>query len=292
MSNELPASVDHTVRDWLQSHDFGSPLSWRELGGSSSNTCFLVDTDKSLSVVAKVSGLATDDRWLCEADGLKLLAASDAIRTPDVLYVDDQCLLLEYIPSIQQSTHYWTQLAEQLAQLHATSHAQNLFGLESDNYCGDNRQHNGWHEDGFTLFGEHRLLCQARLAYDNGYLESPWIIHIETICERLPELIPLQPCSLIHGDLWPGNILVDDRGLPALIDPAAHYGWREADIAMSLLFGGLPHDFYCAYEQAWPMEPDWRKRVPLYNLYHLLNHLNIFGVSYLDQVHATVSRYA
>ena len=86
--------------------------------------------------------------------------------------------------------------------------------------------------------------------------------------------------------------MVNEKGLPALIDPAVYYGWREADIAMTFLFGGFPHDFYNSYNEIWPLESDWRKRVPLYNLYHLLNHLNIFGVSYLEQVQSTISRYA
>ncbi|RZV55671.1 MAG: fructosamine kinase, partial [Pseudomonadales bacterium] len=98
--------------------------------------------------------------------------------------------------------------------------------------------------------------------------------------------------SLLHGDLWPGNILVDEHGRPALIDPAVYYGWRESDIAMTLLFGGLPHEFYRSYEACWPMEADWRSRVQLYNLYHLLNHLNIFGETYLAQVQDAIARYA
>ena len=146
--------------------------------------------------------------------------------------------------------------------------------------------------DGHAFFCDYRLLNQARLAYDNGFLESPWIIFIESICERLTELIPTQPASLLHGDLWSGNLLVNEEGLPALIDPAVYYGWREADIAMTFLFGGFPHDFYNSYNEIWSLESDWRKRVPLYNLYHLLNHLNIFGVSYLEQVQSTISRYA
>lgn len=292
MPRDLPASAGHVVQDWLRSSNFGRVSHSKRLGGNANNSCYLLETDTGNSLVAKISTYAEFDRWQAEADGLALIAATGAIRCPTVYHVDEQCLLLEYIPSVQQNTEYWQKLATQLAQLHGSTQSQELYGLQDDNFCGDNAQLNGWFEDGYTLFGEQRLLYQARLAYDNGYLESPWIIHVESICERLPQLVPLQPPSLLHGDLWPGNILVDEYGEPALIDPAAYYGWREADIAMSLLFGGLPHEFYLAYEQAWPLEEDWRSRVPLYNLYHLLNHLNIFGVSYQEQVQNTIARYA
>jgi len=164
--------------------------------------------------------------------------------------------------------------------------------LATNNFCGATPQPNGWQEDGHDFFAEQRLLYQTRLAYDNGLLESPWVIRVESICERLTEMIPWQQSSLLHGDFWPGNILADEQGDPVLIDPAVYFGWREADIAMSLLFGGLPHEFYKAYDEIWPMESGWRGRVPLYNLYHLLNHLNIFGASYLEQVQHTISRYA
>ena len=228
---------------------------------------------------------------------MSTLAEQGTLRTPEILTLNQNCLLLEYIAETTQQSNYWQELAIGLATLHRQSSSENTslnspYGLDYDNYCGVQPQINGWYEDGHDFFAEQRLLHQTRIAFDNGLLESPWVIHIESICERLPELVPWQPPSLLHGDLWPGNILVDEQGKPALLDPAIYYGWREADLAMSLLFGGLPHEFYVAYEESWPLENGWRSRVPLYNLYHLLNHLNIFGESYLPQVVDTVSRYA
>lgn len=304
--NELPISVGQSTESWLQANGFKHIIESRLIGGNARNHCYLLTNSQNNKLVAKLSASANEDLFEKEAYGLNLLASANAIRIPKVLHVSEQCLLMEYIQESQQSHNYWANLAVQLAKLHQvgqhfssagletmpSSGSNTQFGLDHNNYCGDNIQINGWHSDGYEFFADQRLLFQARMAFDNGYLESPWVIHIESICERLTELIPNQPPSLIHGDLWPGNILVDDSGQPALIDPAAHYGWREADIAMTLLFGGLPHDFYQAYDEAWPMEPRWRSRVPLYNLYHLLNHLNIFGVSYLEQVQATIGRYA
>jgi fructosamine-3-kinase len=293
--SELPFPVSHAAQKWLADNGF-SQISQCQLIGSGHHECYLISNDSDQRVVAKVAS-GDNDMLLCEAAGLETLAASQAIRTPRIHLNDKQTLLIEYISETRQQSHYWETLAEKIALLHRSCPDMdgNLgapYGLDQHNYCGASLQHNGWFEDGHEFFSEQRLLVQTRLAFDNGYLESPWVISIESICERLTELVPWQPSSLIHGDLWPGNILVDELGNPALIDPAVYYGWREADIAMSLLFGGLPHEFYHHYNDVWPMENNWRNRVPLYNLYHLLNHLNIFGVSYLEQVHQTISRYA
>lgn len=299
--NDLQLPVGQTTESWLKSNGFSQINESRLIGGNARNHCYLLTNQNNEKLLAKISSSNNEDVFEKEAHGLAMLASAEAIRIPQVLHVSQQCLIMEYISEARQAHNYWSTLAEQMAELHKHSLAETaslkhagseLFGLEHNNYCGDNLQVNGWFEDGHQFFSDQRLLYQARLAFDNGYLESPWIIHIESICERITELVPAQPPSMLHGDLWSGNILGDERGQPVLIDPAVYYGWREADIAMTLLFGGLPHEFYVAYEEAWPMEPRWRSRVPLYNLYHLLNHLNIFGVSYLEQVQTTIGRYA
>ncbi|MBT8148916.1 MAG: phosphotransferase [Pseudomonadales bacterium] len=295
-SLEFPFQISSTTGDWLNGNGFDQ-LERCELLGSGHHECYLLSNNQDRKLVAKVANDNSGDALKAEAHGLKLIAQTNTLRTPDVLYLSKHCLLLEYIAETGLNPDYWQCLAGKLADLHrvTTNSPSNLttpYGLERDNYCGALMQKNGWFEDGHEFFAEQRLLYQARLAFDNGFLESPWIISIESICERLTELVPWQPASLLHGDLWPGNILIDEYGGPAVIDPAVYFGWRESDIAMSLLFGGLPHDFYRSYEEHWAMEPGWRNRVPLYNLYHLLNHLNIFGESYLAQVQETISKYA
>ncbi len=139
-------------------------------------------------------------------------------------------------------------------------------------------------EDGHAFFGEQRLLYQGCLALERGLLSAGEMLRLEQLVNRLPELIPLQPASLIHGDLWSGNALSGPGGEPALIDPAAHYGWAEAELAMTALFGGFPGEFYRAYQEAASLEPGWRERFQIYNLYHLLNHLNLFGRGYRTDV--------
>ena len=310
--NDLQISVGVSTQAWLNANGFEQIVESCMIGGNASNQIYLLSNQQQHKIVAKLSAAVNADAYAKEAHGLNLLSQTKTLRIPEVLHVSDKCLLMEYIPSQQQTATYWVTLAAQLAEQHRNlsgglydgqsyqdkssqpipSVDKPCFGLDHNNYCGDNSQVNGWFDDGHVFFSDQRLLFQARLAFDNGYLESSSVIHIESICKRLSELIPVQPPSLLHGDLWSGNILVDDKGQPALIDPAVYYGWREADIAMTLLFGGLPHDFYLAYDEAWPMAPNWRNRVPLYNLYHLLNHLNFFGVSYLQQVQNTIGRYA
>jgi protein-ribulosamine 3-kinase len=301
--NELQIPVGVTTQAWLTANGFEQITETSMIGGNASSQIYLLSNQRDDKIVAKISKAINDDVYAKEAHGLNLLTQTQSLRIPEVLHVSDNCLLIEHIASKQQTSDYWRVFASQLADLHRNNTSQDKtsqsdltprpprFGLEHDNYCGENPQLNGWYNDGHAFFSEQRLLHQAQLALDNGFLEFQWVTYIESICKRLPELIPTQPSSLLHGDLWSGNLLVDEHGQPALIDPAVYYGWREADIAMTLMFGGLPHEFYLAYDEAWPMEAQWRNRVPLYNLYHLLNHLNIFGLSYSEQVKDTIGRY-
>jgi fructosamine-3-kinase len=166
------------------------------------------------------------------------------------------------------------------------------FGFFHDNYIGSTPQPNTWTEDGYTFFGERRLIFQARMARRRGLLGETEVKGVERLVSRLVNLVPVQPASLIHGDLWTGNAMTDSSGAPAIIDPAAHYGWAEADLAMTTLFGAFPDEFFRAYQEVRPLEKGFRKRFDLYNLYHLLNHLNLFGTGYLGQVVSILRRYA
>jgi fructosamine-3-kinase len=125
----------------------------------------------------------------------------------------------------------------------------------------------------------------------NGYFQSSELRRVERLCSRLAELIPPQPASLLHGDLWCGNVISDRTGSPAIIDPAVHFGWAEAELGMTALFGGFSEAFYRAYEQVRPLAQGWRERLEIYNLYHLLNHLNLFGSGYYDPVLSILRRY-
>jgi fructosamine-3-kinase len=167
----------------------------------------------------------------------------------------------------------------------------NYFGFDSDNYCGKTPQVNTPCADGFDFFLKYRLATQIELASDAGLMNKNDITIVESIAQKLNQFIPKQPASLLHGDLWNGNVIYSHSG-PALIDPATYYGWAEADLAMTRLFGGFDDTFYHGYQEVRPLEPGFEERAPLYNLYHLLNHLNLFGSGWYDSVMAVARRYA
>jgi protein-ribulosamine 3-kinase len=175
----------------------------------------------------------------------------------------------------------FAQLGRMLAALHRQTGPG--FGWARDNYIGLGLQQNGWREDWLEFWREHRMRPQIGLAKKNGFaVEMPRLTLLEN---HRP-----QP-SLLHGDLWSGNAGFIAEG-PVVFDPAVYYGDREADLAMTELFGGFPQEFYRAYDEAFPLSPGYEQRKHLYNLYHLLNHLNIFGGGYLAQVKATLSLLA
>ena len=171
--------------------------------------------------------------------------------------------------------------------------ASGPFGFEEDNYIGATPQPNAWTDDWVTFFAEQRLGFQLRLAADNGFGGELARLG-ERLLSRLGELIdePAEPACLLHGDLWGGNYLCDAEGQPVLIDPAAYYGRREAELAMTTLFGGFDSAFYGAYEEAWPLAPGSAERLEIYKLYHLLNHLNLFGGGYLGGCLGVLRRFA
>ena len=146
-------------------------------------------------------------------------------------------------------------------------------------------------ENGHDFFREQRLRIQIKWANNKSLLDPKDIQKLEGLLLRLPELIPEQPASLLHGDLWSGNLITNRNGKPTLIDPAVYYGWAEADLAMTDLFGHYPDEFYQAYTNINPLEAGYRSRFPLYNLYHLINHLNLFGRGYLSQIRTILNQY-
>lgn len=259
------------------------------VSGGDIATTVTVKTDTGQAYFLKFGEDLAPDLFTAEATGLKTIAAAACIRTPAVIAVSEAYLILELIAETRPKDHYWTELGHQLAQLHG--HTAEYFGFEHDNYCGATPQSNHQDDDGYRFFAIQRLNSQAEMACKKGLLTIEDVRLIEQIGIRLPEIIPPQPPSLLHGDLWSGNQLCDEHQQPVLIDPACYYGWAEAEIAMTRLFGGFDERFYQAYLGINPLEPGWQQRCGIYNLYHLLNHLNLFGPSYYTQVRATIHQY-
>ncbi|MDX1588717.1 MAG: fructosamine kinase family protein [Oleiphilaceae bacterium] len=259
------------------------------LAGGSINRAWRLTLKGGRVLFAKTHPNPPSDFFTAEAAGLETLAEANAIRVPRVLAVSQQGLVLEWLDGRPGGRH-WQRMGEQLAALHG--HSRRQFGFSRDNYCGLTPQPNPAMDDGFAFFAEARLLHQCRLARDRGRLDSGPVRRLEWLAGRLERWIPPQPASLIHGDLWAGNAHCGPAGEPVLIDPATHYGWAEAELAMTTLFGGFPAAFYDAYLAHGAVAPDWEERADLYNLYHRLNHLNLFGAAYHGGVVSVIRRYA
>jgi fructosamine-3-kinase len=223
-----------------------------------------------------------------EARGLRLLRDAGGLRVPDVFEVDADRIILEDLGQGTPAADYWVRAGSGLARQHARRGGQ--FGFTHGGFCGDSPQDNTPDEDGCRFFAERRLLPQMRLARDRGLIDGRDADAIDSVCRRLRHLVPDRPPVLLHGDLWLGNLHVCGDGSPALIDAGAvHHGWAEAELAMLTLFGSPPDAFFRAYAERASLHPDWRQRAPVYNLYHLLNHVNLFGAGYLGSLRSALS---
>lgn len=238
----------------------------------------------------KIRSRAPAGFFAAEVSGLAALSAGP-LRVPQVFAADAHGIVLEDLGSACPQSSGWQRAGSGLARLHHLRGAS--FGFDHPGWCGDSVQDNTPDVDGFRFFAERRLLPQARRGLDAGLLEGSDARQVESVCARLHEWLPLQPAVLVHGDLWLGNLHACADGQLALIDAGAvHYGWADADLAMLTLFGEPPAVFFQAYEEASSGDGSWRERAPLLNLYHLLNHLNLFGRGYLHAVRNVLARYA
>jgi protein-ribulosamine 3-kinase len=197
---------------------------------------------------------------------------------------------MEWIETGQGSAGFWDRFGEGLAEMHR--HQEERFGFEADNFIGRLPQQNAWHAGWVDFFRYERLLPQIERARTAGIWQHGWDRYAAGILQGLENWLPASPdASVLHGDLWSGNFLRTATGAAALIDPAAYFGHRETDLALTELFGGFDRAFYAAYHSAWPLEPGYEARRDLYNLYHLVNHLNHFGGSYAASVAEVLRRY-
>ena len=231
--------------------------------------------------------------FAAEAHGLRLLRSANAVRVPEVIAsIDDPpALVLEWIESRGSKSDAAESLGEQLARQHRV--LGQTYGLDHDNYIGSNPQINRPSSSWIDFFRDQRLAHQMELAGRNSRLTAQRRSRLERVMSRLPEWIDESTCapSLLHGDLWSGNVMSGLEGEPILIDPAVYFGDREAEIAFTELFGGFGPRFRAAYKAAWPLASGFAERRDLYNLYHLLNHLNLFCEGYGGGVDVILQKY-
>ena len=235
----------------------------------------------SMPLFVKLNSAARIQMFAAEAKGLRELASSNTLKVPQaVCYGSDEqtaWLVLEHLPLDGQGDT--RELGRGLAAMHRVKRKQ--FGWERDNTIGSTPQHNDWQDNWTQFWRQQRLGFQFELAARNGHggqLQD----RAQRLLADLPALLGSHTPSpsLLHGDLWSGDTAFTDQGTPVIFDPAVYFGDRETDIAMTELFGGFGPGFYSAYREAYPLDSGYSVRKKLYNLYHVLNHLNLFGGGY------------
>ncbi len=269
-----------------------APAPAERVSGGSINECYRWPAGEEAMFV-KVAPPEALERFAAEAAGLAELARAAALRVPRVRACgfagEYAYLALEWIEAGPGGEASEARLGAGLAALHAVT--ANRFGFGRDNHIGRTPQVNAWSEDWASFFRERRLRPQLELAAARGLARLPGSLGARLL-EAVPALLAghRPAASLLHGDLWGGNWLADEDGSPVLFDPAIYYGDREADLAMTRLFGGFGPAFYEAYQAAAPLPPGAEVRTELYNLYHVLNHANLFGGAYVRAARDSIDR--
>ena len=287
--------ISAALRSRVESVLGRSVRSVARVSGGDINDAFELGLADRRSVFLKTNARAPLSMFAAEARGLEFLRQARALRIPEVLAVSPAdegppFLLLEFIRSAKQRSGFDEQLGRGLADLHRFGAPS--FGFSDENFIGrlvqKNRPHASWAE----FYRHQRLEPQLGAAEAAGYVKAALRRQFEQLFARLPELVgePEAPARL-HGDLWSGNLHVDEQGAPTLIDPAVYGGHREMDLAMMRLFGGFSERVFAAYAEAFPLTSGHAERVLLYQLYPLLVHVNLFGAGYLRSVEQALSAY-
>jgi fructosamine-3-kinase len=291
MANDLRAEAGALLTKWL-----GRTVEARAVkpvGGGCVNDVAKVETSAGPFFLKSNTAARYPGLFESEAKGLALLRAANAVPVPGVIGHGERngraWLALEWIEAGPRRKDYFDDFGRRLAALHR--HTNGRFGLDHDNYIGSLPQSNRRHAQGADFFSQERLAPQVERAARTGALKPATARRFEKLYDALPGLLPDEPPALLHGDLWSGNCMTGAGGGVCLVDPAVYYGHREADLAMTMLFGGFAPEFYNAYAEAFPPEKNWQRRAGLFNLYPLLVHVNLFGGGYAAQAEAILNTY-
>lgn len=259
----------------------------KAIGGGSINSSYKL-SGSGHSYFVKTNQSRFAGMFAAEAAGLQEIISSNSILAPQPIAQGESqgltYIIMEYLPLGGSSKHSSELLGQQLAAMHQQTQTQ--FGWHIDNTIGSTPQINTYCDNWCDFFCRHRLGYQLELAASNGYP----LRQADSLLSHLDQLLDHQPsASLLHGDLWSGNYGICEDGSPVIFDPAVYYGDRETDIAMTELFGGFPSRFYEAYWHHTPQEAGYSTRKTLYNLYHIVNHVNLFGGGYYSQAEQMTS---
>ena len=263
------------------------------VGGGCINIARKLQTTAGQFFIKQNNETAYPGMFEAEAKGLRLLASAGALHIPEVIttgvFENTSYIIMEFIESTPKDKLFWKNFGTNLAKLHRQSN--DLFGLNEDNYVGSLSQRNTPAKNWITFFINQRLTPQLRLAVQNEKINTSILNNFDTLFKKLPDLITEEQPSLLHGDLWSGNFMVNNKGYASLVDPAVYYGHREIDLAMTHLFSGFNDEFYESYYEEWPLEKGFDNRFDIYNLYPLLVHVNLFGGGYVSKVKSILKRF-
>lgn len=282
-------SLQEAISDLFQS-DLSSKKS---ISGGDINESYQLNLSNGKSIFMKQNSKTNIDFFQQEIKGLQTIQSTDSISVPEVygygIDGNHSFLLMENIEAGKKIKDYWIVFAQELAEMHRFKFNHN-FGFVDDNYIGASKQINTSCDSWIRFFKEYRL--KPQIQWTKAYFSNQEIEKLYLLYDHMQDLLiePIQP-SLIHGDLWAGNYITGYDGKAWLIDPACYVGHAEADIAMTELFGGYPAEFYEAYKKIGILQPGYERRRDLYNLYHLLNHVHLFGYSYVSSVLQLVYKY-
>lgn len=260
-------------------------------GGTIASTLRL-HLDDATTLVLKQSRRAPADAWALEADGLRALRVAGGPSVPAILEKGEDFIVLEdFGHPVPETDSFWCTFGRQLATMHQV--VGERFGWHCENLLGLVPQVNAWSDDGWTFFGQQRLLRYLPLKNVDDALTATDRADFERVVARLTELVPAQPPSLVHGDLWRSNVLAKTADEPALCDPAVAYAWAELDISMLWCSGGVPESCFAAYQEVRPLEGDWESRMPLLHLRENLSVLAHIGFDErtVQEIRAVLTRF-
>ncbi|MEJ6980181.1 fructosamine kinase family protein [Pedobacter sp. P351] len=292
LSEQLSEAISIAIKEY--SDNDGSLGLLSSVSGGSINKCFQIEYGKESFFLKVNSSVKFPSMFIAEAEGLKQIGLTNTIQVPKVICHgvsnDEQFLVLEWIEQGINDACAQAEMGRRLAELHMNTQLQ--FGLDHDNYMGSLVQSNKRSPSWSEFFIIERLVPQVEMARNRNLLSNSVLIQFEILYKNLDGLFPREIPSLLHGDLWSGNYLINYLNKPVLIDPAIFYGHREVDIAMTTLFGGFQQPFYDAYHEMFPLKEGWKERLDLWNLYPSLIHINLFGQSYVSQLMQILNRFA